>query len=150
MKKRLMICVIIFICSFAGFAESAGIYDGEWEGTTNQGHGVTFTITDNTVTRFTMKYIISGSYCGATTEVMNRKAIISENKATIASSSKEVIKVTFISRSTCKGTWSGSNSHCNGSGHGTWSASKTGTAGTSQKGTDPEREISIPPHLLPK
>ena len=43
-------------------------YDGEWSGTTNQGYDVSFTLSDNSVTKFKIKCKISGSYCSSTIE----------------------------------------------------------------------------------
>ena len=109
-------------------------YNGDWSGTTNQGFTTAFTITDNTVTFFSIKYKLYGIYCSVeTTKSFFSSAPIVDNNFVFSgrdfnASSMEYDDYryagTFSDSKTCSGTWQSENSHCVAYGNGTWSANK--------------------------
>lgn len=126
MFRKMLLSVLGFlvlsVCVISGV--DAGTYDGEWEGKTDQGYNVSFTINNDIITYFIIKYEFKGSYCsGSTWSSMSGKDSISGNTFT-ASNSPTDITGTFTNSDTCKGTWKGGSSYCNATASGTWEATK--------------------------
>jgi hypothetical protein len=108
---------------FAGFS-SAGVYDGEWEGESNQGYEVTFTVDDDQVTDFYLFVSDSGPGMTCYSSVQG-SANISGNSFIISGGNGATGE--FSSRRTCTGTWTMS-SNC-GFNSGTWEATNTSLTG---------------------
>lgn len=104
-------------------------YDGEWSGTTNQGHDMSFTVSDNRITSWTVKMIVTGSSCTATTSYtlgFTPGKLISENIFSFtANFENDEFTGTFTTPSTSNGTWQSFNEHCQGSSSGTWEVRKS-------------------------
>jgi len=109
------------------FADVA--YDGNWSGTTNQGYGMSFTVSDNRITSWTIKKVVTGSLCTATTSGtlgFTPGKLISENMFSFtANFENDEFIGTFTTPSTSNGTWQSYNEHCQGSSSGTWEARKS-------------------------
>jgi len=130
MKKIITVCLILLPLLIVGFAQ-ASTYDGTWSGKTNQGYDVSFTVTDNSVVQFAIKLVIPGSLC--TTTISGGMGWtpgkqISGKIFTIKSSSFETNEYeyvgTFANSTNGTGTWDYYSQTCDGSGNGTWTASR--------------------------
>jgi len=109
-------------------------YNGDWAGTTNQGFSTAFTITNNKVTFFSIKYKLRGLYCSVTTTksvfgstpIIGKNFVISGRDFNSSSMKYDDYRYagTFSDSKTCAGKWSAENSHCVAYGSGTWSADK--------------------------
>ena len=113
-------------------AAAGGLYDGSWSGTTSQGRTITFTIANNVITAFSIRYIVSGSCGTAEGPFTFTTPGMSGNGFTIATqgSISFVVTVngTFQSGTAASGTVSAQLSppttSCNMTGSGTWTATK--------------------------
>ncbi|MCF8146191.1 MAG: hypothetical protein K9N21_19965 [Deltaproteobacteria bacterium] len=112
---------------------AAGPYDGEWSGTTNQGYDMGFTVTDSRITRWTCTMEIEGSVCTSTrggTVGFDPGYLISDNSFFFTvepdpfGEDYDQYTGTFTAPAQCNGTWEAYSEHCNGTGTGTWTASK--------------------------
>jgi hypothetical protein len=121
----------IFTFCMCMIVKAAEPYDGEWAGTTDQGYDVRFTVSDNTVTSFKIKYQVQGDFCSFETE----RTITGEPGEPIFwdtfsfmssewSLDEYEFEGTFLNSSSCNGTWYTYDNYCKGSGSGTWSAFK--------------------------
>lgn len=137
-KSRHLCCTILALASVLllnqflpwvsnSFADIS--YDGEWSGTTNQGYDMGFTVSNNRITSWTMKKVVTGSLCTATTSgTISFKPghLISGNMFSFtAISGNDEFTGTFTTPSTSNGTWQSYNEHCQGSSNGTWEATKS-------------------------
>jgi len=130
MKRIITVCLILLPLLIVGFAQ-ASTYDGTWSGKTDQGYDVSFTVTDNSVVQFAIKLVIPGSLCTATISGgsgWTPGKQISGKTFTIKSSSFEADEYeyvgTFANSTYCTGTWDYYSQTCDGSGNGTWTASR--------------------------
>jgi len=135
MKKSIfnfLILICIFALSIIHTEVDAAGYDGDWSGTTNQGHHVSFTVSDDRVTYFKIEYEINGEYCSSTTETETYTSVhIVNSQFTISGSNYNPgsyqyddysFSGTFSSSSICNGTWSAENSNCGINISGSWNA----------------------------
>ena len=108
-------------------------YDGDWKGTTDQGYEVSFTVSDDVVTTFEIKYYISGSYCrGRLTRTGGGNWPIIDNTFIIEGRSLDSdcdddyenyrLRGTFSNPSSCSGSWYAEYCYCDGERSGKWTA----------------------------
>ena len=67
--KKYNCAIFLFLIIFfglSGIGWGSGTYDGDWAGTTSQGYEVSFTVINDQVTTFKIKYRIVGLYCSST------------------------------------------------------------------------------------
>jgi len=111
---------------------SGGLYDGSWSGTTSQGKAITFTIANNVITAFSIRYVATGS-CGTVEGPFTFTTPgLSGNGFTIGTQGSisfiVTVNGTFNSSTTASGNLSVALSPpttaCNMSGAGTWTATK--------------------------
>ena len=114
-------------------AAAGGPYDGSWSGTTSQGRTITFTIANNVITAFSIRYVVSGS-CGTaegpftfTTPGLSGASFTIATQGSI--SFIVTVNGTFGSPTSASGTVSAQLSppttSCNMTGSGTWTATKS-------------------------
>jgi len=111
-----------------GLAAQAGVYDGVWSGTSNQGYDMQFEVQQDRVVSFTIKLVVQGSVCTVTQEGTVKQtpgAPIVNESFTFASTVNEFSYTgTFVGSTSCSGTWEKSSEHCQADGNGTWSATR--------------------------
>ena len=121
-----------------GFAAQAAVYDGVWSGTTNQGYAMQFEVQNDRVVSFTIKLVVQGSVCTVTQEGTVNKTpgdSIVNQSFTFASTVNEFSYTgTFVSSTSCSGTWEKSSEHCQAHGNGTWSATRPMTSYVPENG----------------
>lgn len=135
MKKY--ICAIfsflIIFFELSGIGWGSGTYDGDWAGTTSQGYEISFTVINDQVTTFKIKYKIVGFYCTSTvTSSLSGNFSITANSFSVSTSSfdfdcndhredRDFIGV-FDDASTCSGSLEVESCYCDGQESGTWEA----------------------------
>ena len=126
-KTWLLLFCLILISADHAFAD----YTGKWEGTTSQDFMVSFSVYNDTVTEFTIKYSIEGINCTAEKESYFDTQTIVDNIFTYEGSEYNSMSGqydyysfsgTFIDGTTCQGTLYAEDSYCLGSVSGTWEA----------------------------
>jgi len=143
LKNNLMLFYTFVILLMLLPQSYAGIYDGNWTGTTDQGYSVSFSVTDNTISSFLISIRISGSYCTVTRNNKQFSAItIVGSSFSISGSSYSApgscyddysLSGTFSDASSCSGTYSDESCYCEGSKSVSWSATSV-----SKPNHDPE------------
>ena len=108
---------------------AATSYDGEWTGTTDQGYDMSFSVSDNRVTSWTIKMVVTGSKCTATTSYtlgFTPGKLISENGFSFkANFDNDEFTGVFTTPTDCSGTWQSRSEYCEGTSSGTWVAHKS-------------------------
>ena len=133
MKRNQWLFIIAFACSFVRFSSvvNASMYEGEWQGTTDQGYNISFAVSDNGIASVTLKF----EFCSSTEEatITGNLATISEDYFTVSYKvfnsntfqfDTRTVSGTFASRGVCQGTWYAYSSSCHDSITGTWTANK--------------------------
>lgn len=132
MKRNPWLFIIAFACSLVGLSSvvNASMYEGEWQGTTDQGYNMGFVVNnEDRITSMTLKF----EFCWCTEEstATGNLAIISDSHFTVSYKvfninthqlDTRTISGTFVSRNVCEGTWYAYNSSCHASITGTWLA----------------------------
>jgi len=140
MRKKILLSgnvfALFFFCLLTNPAMGIGTYDGNWDGTNNQGYDLSFVVTNDVVTNFEVKYTIYGTYCSATTtRTFQGSYNITGNSFTISGRDYDALcqgyndynfTVTFSNSSTGSGTWSAESCYCGGTTNGTLSVSRSG------------------------
>jgi len=127
---------LVFFWLMTGSAMGIGTYDGNWDGTNNQGYDLSFEVTNDVVTNFQIKYTVYGTYCSATTtRTFSGNYSITGNSFTISGRTYDALcqgyndynfSITFSDSSTGSGTWSAESCHCGGATNGTLSVTSSG------------------------
>ncbi len=140
MKKKKFLMGNLFALAFfwlmTGSAMGIGTYDGNWDGTNNQGYDLSFEVTNDVVASFQIKYTVYGSYCSATTtRTFQGSYSITGDSFTISGRDYDALcpgyndydfSITFSDSSTGSGTWSVENCYCGGATNGTLSVTSSG------------------------
>jgi len=141
MRKKLFLSgyvfALVFFCLLTNPAMGIGTYDGNWGGTNNQGHALSFEVTNDVVTSFEAKYIVYGTRCSATTtRTFQGNYSITGNSFTISGRDYDAMcpgyndynfTVTFSNSSTGSGTWMAENCYCGGATNGNFSVTSSGS-----------------------
>jgi len=131
-KCAIFLFLIIFF-GLSGIGWGSGTYDGDWAGTTSHGYEVSFTVINDQVTTFKIKYRIVGFYCSFTvTSSISGNFSITVNSFSISTGNFDFdcndhyedrdFTGIFDDASTCSGSWEAESCYCDGEGNGTWTA----------------------------
>jgi hypothetical protein len=138
-KKKFLLSALLalgFYWLMTNPAMADGIYDGNWEGTNDQGHDFSFAVTDGIVTSFQVKYTVTGTNCSATVEkTFNENFSIIGDSFTVSGRDYDALcpdfneyefTISFNDSSSASGTWFAENCFCDGTTNGTLSANREG------------------------
>jgi hypothetical protein len=134
--KKYYCAVFLFPIIFFGLSGTgwgSGSYEGDWAGTTSQRYEVSFTVINDQVTTFKIKYKIIGFYCSSTvTSSISGNFSIIGNSFSVSTSNFNFDCIDhyedrnftgiFDNVSTCSGNWEVESCYCDGEESGTWTA----------------------------
>ena len=138
-KKKFLLSTLLALGFYWLMTLSAmadGIYDGNWEGTNDQGHDFSFEVTDDIVTSFQVTYTVTGTNCSATVEkTITEDFNIISDSFTVSGQDFDALcpdfneyefTISFSDSTNGSGTWFAENCFCDGTTNGTLSASRIG------------------------